>query len=287
MQRKEVTPDLNLFPQRLHPLLEKSRVFDSSCSPEARVWFVDTGPGFYLKRSPAGTLKTEGEMDRFFHDKGFGPRVEDYFTETHDWLLTEAVPGEDCTHPRYLEDPKRLCETTATLLRRLHETQINGCPVPNRTETYLKTVERGFTLEKWEPELFAGCWDFSGPEEAIALVKERACHLKQDTLLHGDYCLPNIMLRDWALSGFIDLGCGGVGDRHIDILWGVWTLQFNLHTNKWKDRFLDAYGRESLEEEMLPMLAACEMLGYKNRCRSSGQTVEKPAPPKVSEGGDV
>lgn len=25
-------------------------------------------------------------------------------------------------------------------------------------------------------------------------------------LIHGDYCLPNVVIKDWALSGFIDLG---------------------------------------------------------------------------------
>ncbi|MCR5808173.1 MAG: phosphotransferase, partial [Clostridiales bacterium] len=79
--------------------------------------------------------------------------------------------------------------------------------------------------------------------------------------LHGDYCLPNILLNDWKLSGYIDLGNGGMGDRHIDILWGIWTLRFNLGTNKYTDRFMDAYGRELIEPEMLRMVAAMEMIG--------------------------
>lgn len=261
MKRIPITVDLSLFPAQLHPYLKDVPVYDSSCSAEASVWFLDYGPGFYLKKSATSSLETEAKLDRFFHGKGFGPRVEAYLSQDSDWLLTQAVPGEDCIHPEYLEDPKRLCETTATLLRTLHETDPSGCPVPNRTETYLQTVEKGFTLHNWEPELFAGCWEFKTPADAIALIKERSGHLKQDTLLHGDYCLPNIMLRNWEFTGFIDLGNGGIGDKHIDLLWGIWTLQFNLHTNKWKDRFLDAYGRDAMEEEMLPLLAACEMLG--------------------------
>lgn len=261
MKRTEAKLDLQQFPAKLHPWLKNCRLFDSSCSPEARVWFLQQGPGYYLKKAPAGTLRTEAELDAFFHSKNLGPRVETYFTEGSDWLLTEAIGGEDCTLPQYLEDPKRLCETTATLLRQLHETDASGCPVPNRTETYLKTVAEGFSRGNWEPELFAGCWEFNSPADAIALIKERSCHLKQDTLLHGDYCLPNIMLSDWNFTGFIDLGSGGIGDKHIDLLWGVWTLQFNLHTNKWKDYFLDVYGRDAMEEELLPLLAACEMLG--------------------------
>ena len=83
--------------------------------------------------------------------------------------------------------------------------------------------------------------------------------LKTDTLLHGDYCLPNIILDNWNFSGFIDLGSGGVGDKHIDLFWGIWTLEFNLKTDKYTNRFLDAYGRFDIEPDMLKIIAAIEV----------------------------
>ena len=85
--------------------------------------------------------------------------------------------------------------------------------------------------------------------------------LKKDVLLHGDYCLPNIILDDWKLSGYIDLGSGGIGDRHIDVAWGIWTLNFNLGTTEYSDRFMDVYGRDKVEPEMLRAVAAMEMIG--------------------------
>ena len=85
--------------------------------------------------------------------------------------------------------------------------------------------------------------------------------LKADTLLHGDYCLPNIMLDNWRFSGFIDLDAGGVGDRHVDLFWGMWSLQFNLKTDRFRERFLDAYGREVINEDMFRTVAAVEVFG--------------------------
>ena len=85
--------------------------------------------------------------------------------------------------------------------------------------------------------------------------------LKKDVLLHGDYCLPNVILDHWKFSGYIDLGCGGLGDRHIDLVWGLWTLKFNLGTAEYTDRFMDAYGRDRIEPEKLRMVAAMEMIG--------------------------
>ena len=84
---------------------------------------------------------------------------------------------------------------------------------------------------------------------------------KRDTLLHGDYCLPNVILDDFRFSGFIDLGCGGVGDRHVDLFWGAWTLKFNLKTDSYKNIFYDAYGRELIDEEMIRAIGAAEVFG--------------------------
>ena len=85
--------------------------------------------------------------------------------------------------------------------------------------------------------------------------------MKRDALLHGDYCLPNIILDDWKFSGFIDVGNGGFGDRHIDVLWGIWTFNFNLGTFQYTDRFLDVYERDKVEPDMLRHIAAMEMIG--------------------------
>ena len=83
--------------------------------------------------------------------------------------------------------------------------------------------------------------------------------MKTDTLLHGDFCLPNIMLDNWQFSGFIDLDGAGVGDRHIDLFWGMWSLQFNLKTDQYRQRFLDAYGRDDIGESLFPVVAAVEV----------------------------
>ena len=91
------------------------------------------------------------------------------------------------------------------------------------------------------------------------IIEDNAKYLKTDTLLHGDYCLPNIMLENWRFTGFIDLDSAGVGDKHVDIFWAIWSMQFNLKTDRYRQRFLDAYGRENFHEELLRTVAAIEI----------------------------
>lgn len=261
MQRKPVSLNIEDIPSPFHAFLDGAAIFDSSCSKAARVYFLDKGSGFYLKNAPKGSLQKEGEMTAFFHSKALGTEVLAYESLDTDWLLTRRVAGEDCTWQPYMDDPVRLCDTTAELLRMLHETPCAGCPVPNRTADYLATAQRNYQAKAYDMELFPDNWGYATPEEAWAVVEETGKFLKTDTLLHGDYCLPNIMLDNWRFSGFIDLDTAGVGDKHVDLFWGIWSLQFNLKTDRYRDRFLDAYGRDGFCEELLRTVAAIEVFG--------------------------
>ena len=261
MKRTPVTVETEHFPTVFSPLLIGAPVYDSSCSADAKVYFIDKDGGYYLKTAVKGALENEAKMTGYFHSKGLSAEVLAYEQKEHDWLLTRRIPGEDCTHAQYLADPKKLCDTTAQLLRQLHETDYSNCPIPRRTENYLETVSHNYRMERWDTSLFPDDWGYSSPEKAWNVVQSVGPYLMEDTLLHGDYCLPNILLDKGQFSGFIDLGCGGVGDRHIDLFWGVWTLQFNLKTDAYAERFLDAYGRDRVDPEILKSIAAFEVFG--------------------------
>ena len=256
MKRTLITPNLDMFPKDFCKHLENATVYDSSCSPEARVYFIDKDCGYYLKTAEKGSLENEAKLAKYFHSKNLSPRVAEYISLDKDWLLTEKAKGEDCTYCDYLADPKKLCDKIAEVLRELHETPFQDCPVHNRTDTYIKTV-----FDNHSAGMFDSEFGYKSAEEAFAVVERNIKYLNSDTLIHGDYCLPNIMLDNWRFSSFIDLGNGGVSDRHIDIFWGVWTLEFNLGTNEYAERFIDAYGRDRIEKDMLRVIAACESFG--------------------------
>ena len=50
-------------------------------------------------------------------------------------------------------------------------------------------------------------------------------------------------------------------DRHVDLFWGAWTLQYNLKTDDYRQYFFDAYGRELVDDERLRVVAAAECFG--------------------------
>lgn len=261
MKRRRIQLDAGQFPEAVLRLIRDATVYDSSCSQAARVYYIEREGGLFLKTAPAGSLGAEQAMTAYFHSRGLSAEVLLYTTAgDRDYMVTRRVPGEDCTDAACLADPKRLCDTTARLLRELHELDAADCPVGDRMAGYAECVRRGLTAGSYEPDLFAGLWEFDSPEAARQAARAGLPLLQSEALIHGDYCLPNIILRDWRLSGYIDLGGAGLGDRHIDVLWGVWTLKYNLGTARYTARFLDAYGRDRVEPDKLRQIAAMEMI---------------------------
>lgn len=256
-----ITINTNEYPAELHRLLSNAKLYDSSCSPEARVIFIDKDGGYFVKSAPKGNLEREAALTRYFHGKGLSAEVLSYISDEHDWLLTAKIQGDDLTAPKYLEQPERLCDIFAERLALLHAVDFSDCPIQNHTERYLDRAARNKRAGTFDKSHFPDSFGYTSAEEAWAVVEKHGHLLKTDTLLHGDYCLPNIILDDWRFSGFIDLDSGGVGDRHVDVFWGIWTLWFNLKTDKYRQRFIDAYGRDKVDEEMLLIVAAIEVFG--------------------------
>lgn len=262
MNRTPIKLNIEKYPEVVADYMKDSVLYDSSCSPQARVIFINKDKGYFLKEAAEGMLKTEALMTGYMHSLKLSEEVLYYGSlYRKDYLLSRKIQGEDCIHPDYLSEPKRLCDTTASLLRELHEMDGKDCPVQDRIMTYTETVKRGFEKSSYEPNLFKGIWEFDCFLDAKRVAEEGLSLLKKEVLLHGDYCLPNIILNNWKLSGYIDLGCGGIGDRHIDVVWGIWTLKYNLGTVEYTNRFIDAYGRDMIEPEKLRMIAAMEMIG--------------------------
>ena len=261
MKRRLIEPSEGVvLPSELSGLLRGGAIYDSSCSPEARVYYIDKASGYYLKRSALGSLSSEAEMTRYFHSKGLSVEVLAYLSsDGYDWLLTKKARGEDCTYRDYLAEPKRLAKLLGERLRELHSLSAPDCPVQDRMQSYFSLAEENFLKRQYDTSYYLG--ESSDPDEIWRIAESGRGELSGRVLLHGDYCLPNVMLEDWKFSAFIDLGGGGIGDPHIDLYWGAWTLKFNLGTDDYRDIFLDAYGRDGVDEEKLLTVSAHEVFG--------------------------
>lgn len=66
------------------------------------------------------------------------------------------------------------------------------------------------------------------------------------------------------MTGYIDVGYGGIGDRHYDIFWGLWSLQFNLGSEDYSRQFVKSYGKHLIDQDRLRL---CGLLSAFNGFR--------------------
>lgn len=146
------------------------------------------------------------------------------------YLLMTRINGKMSCDETFLSKPDFLISKLANALQMLWETDIALCPVIRDTDTELKEawyrIENNFVdIDNTEPETF-GEGGFKNPKELYDwLVRNKpSC----DTVFsHGDFCLPNIFLSNTGISGFIDLGDAGAGDRYRDIALCYRSLKHN------------------------------------------------------------
>ena len=262
MKKTKITIDQESFPEEIRPYICNKDIYDSSSSPEAKVYFVDCDYGYYIKRGPAKSLNKEAMMTEYFNKLSLAPEIIAYVKDRDDWLITRSAKGEDLTHASYLSRPIWLAGRLGELLSELHSIKAtDSCPIKDRTGDYFKTCEANKELGNFDLSYHIPSHKFSSPSDAYREFLQHRNALKSDTLIHGDFCLPNIIMQNDAFSSYIDLGGAGIGDRHIDIFWAAWTLSFNLGTDKYRSVFYDAYGRDKIDEEALLAVCAAEVFG--------------------------
>ena len=189
----------------------------------------------FLKIAAQGTLERAAQAQTYFHQKGLAAPLLAFEQESgRDWLLVESVGGLNACSPALLAQPESLARRLGETARALHETDPSDCPLSDANPLMLRAYER----EHGAP--------FPGDTSA----------LKRDALIHGDFCLPNLFFGDAGLAGLIDLGDAGPGDRHFDLYWAMWSLAYNLKTDRFHSLFLDAYGRDAFDEARYALCAA-------------------------------
>lgn len=255
MKKQLVTLDIDSFPKEIQPFLQNAKVYDSSCHSFASVYYLDSG--FYLKTDEKGYLEREARQTQYFFAKGLGVEQILYLSEDRDYMVTRAAIGEDATHA--LEDPDMLCDVMAKTLLALHRQPTEGAAVSVRMRRYLNCVE---TLKdrNFDPAVVMDRFSIRSKEEAVQIIEENKERLRLDTLIHGDACLPNVILDHGKFRCFIDFNLSGLGDKHVDLYWMIWSLEHNLKSEKYVDYFLDAYGRSNFDYDMLRVVAAFESI---------------------------
>lgn len=147
------------------------------------------------------------------------------------YLLMSRIPGKMSCDEYYLEHPKLLLSVLADALKSLWSVDITDCPRTRDVDAELREakyrIDNGLVdLDSVEPTTF-GEGGFKDPQALYEWLLENRPDY-EPVLSHGDLCLPNIFIDKGKISGFIDLGAAGVGDKWRDIALCFRSLKHNF-----------------------------------------------------------
>lgn len=147
------------------------------------------------------------------------------------YLLMSKIKGDISCSNEMLENPKQLVKLLAEGLRMLWDIDISTCPFHNSIDHQLKLGEirlsnnpsfaKDTVKDKW------GENGFETNEQLLQWLKDNKPN-EEFVFSHGDYCLPNIFIKDNKISGFIDLGGSGIADKYLDIAFCYRSLKHNF-----------------------------------------------------------
>ena len=181
------------------------------------------------------------------------PKLLDYREETaFSYLLMSAIPGVDAATLAVEEwmAPAQLVRLLAIGLRQIHAVPVVDCPFDHRLAHELVAAQRRVEQGRVDEEDFDA--ERQGRSASSLLEELFATAPTEEELVftHGDYCLPNIMLAENRVSGFIDIGLAGIGDRYRDLALVRRSLIRNCGA-EWVPLFFETYGLPRPDEKKL------------------------------------
>lgn len=175
-----------------------------------------------LKTAPADpTAAREIQMMTWLQGRLPVPQVLHSCVENgRSFLLMSRLPGVMACDRHYMERPGVLIPLLARGLRRLWQVDVVGCPGRFGLEERLMLAEQlvregKCDTEHVEPGTY-GPDGFRDPAHLLRWLKDHRPPV-DPVLSHGDFCLPNLFLRQDRVSGYLDLGFCAVADRYQDI----------------------------------------------------------------------
>jgi len=202
-------------------------------------------PTYYLKtadKSPRRDLLDEYNVLKWLIEKLPVPNVYHFEEDDkYDYLLLSEIPGANAANITDSFHKTELVKLLAQGLRMIHETPVEDCPFDRTLEVQMEfarfNVEHDLVNEGDFDKIRRGI----SAEELYEELVLRKPDEEDLVFIHGDYCLPNIIINQGQVSGFVDLHRAGISDRYKDLAIAVRSIKSNIGYN-YESVFFNEYG---------------------------------------------
>jgi kanamycin kinase/aminoglycoside 3'-phosphotransferase-2 len=214
----------------------------------------EEGAALYLKLSRKDShASLRPEMERLAWLRGRLPvpalhLIEE--DEEREYLLMGSIDGLDASNRAHVDDLPRLIDALAEGLLILHSLPIDDCPFDHTTGAELERAYSRLKRGLVDETDFGGNWSGRSAVDLFDELVARRPSAGESVFTHGDYSLPNVIVQSGRISGFVDLGTAGIGDRYRDLALAVRSLDYNFGCG-WSGRLFDAYGLDRPDVERI------------------------------------
>ncbi|XEC97323.1 APH(3') family aminoglycoside O-phosphotransferase [Paenibacillus tarimensis] len=232
----------------------------------ARTYYLQGEEGInrYLKIQPVGSfesIEVQAKKLTWLKGKLSVPEVIDYgILGNYEYLLTLEMKGSAASDKIFRNSKDEVIELVAKGLRRIHEVSVENCPFDNRLK-YMMEIVRYNTKEglinssKLNRKFGEGIVD-----NLLGEIEAYATEIKEDLVFsHGDYSMPNIIISNGRISGFIDLGNCGIADRYYDLAVAEKSIIMNFGKEN-TDLFYRCYGIDDVDHQRVRFFQIVEFL---------------------------
>lgn len=174
------------------------------------------------------------------------PNVHSFYCEKNTrWLLMEYIRGislrEFLAKEPSSKDKEKAIASFGLCLKQIHE-----CPCPpeliKHDKPWLDTM-----LQQAEHNL--NRYDVDGTAELLSQLQRTRPEPIENTLIHGDFTIDNVLVEDCNIVGIIDWSGAAIGDPRYDVALAIRPKPHAFQNERDKDIFFDAYGRLRISEE--------------------------------------
>ncbi|MBK3493706.1 aminoglycoside 3'-phosphotransferase [Viridibacillus sp. YIM B01967] len=209
-------------------------------------------PVYYLKTQDFPTMQEDQllvEKERLVWLEGtsIAPFVIHYEQcNEKEYLLTTALEGKNIVEVKR-EDNIKLFATT---LREIHELSIENCPFDMKLDSKIEIIQKRIAHNLINADDLEEENQGKSLEELfLELLEQRPTH-EEFVVVHGDYNLKNVIASSVQVTGVVDWGRSGVGDKYQDLSIAVRDVK-KYYGQSEVAVFLNTYGLTRIDKQKL------------------------------------
>ena len=240
------------FPPELEKILEKFdwSVITAGCSKTEIFKLSKDDQTLYLKVNKPDfifNLENEKTILNWIKDKLPVPEVILFNNfEGKEFLLISEIEGKVSFETKSNEEKRLTIKILADGIKRIHAVDVEECPINYSPDILLQSAKDRIEKGLVKNNDFDERWKNKTVEELFDEILQLKPDNYELVFTHGDYCLPNIIINNGKLSGFIDLIFAGINDKYFDFAAIVWSIGYNFGS-EWVKYFFEDYGLNNID----------------------------------------